>query len=214
MVAIDTSLLSHFLYARNVLYDFRTNQPIDDADRKLEHLLTELDEVGEDVVIPAPTIAEALIAADNISETLAKLRSYARLQIKPFGEKAAVEYAVRVKAAIQKGDKKDGVDADWKTVSFDRQIVTVAAVEGASRIYSTDRDVHRHAELFGLEPCHLNDIVVPAKQMEMLCEDESKRDDQQRASADPPELRGGSDGSPEGEAATEGTEAEEGQGDG
>jgi predicted nucleic acid-binding protein len=172
MIALDTNLLSHLLYERNELSDCRTNEPIPDAKDRVEYLIQGLDDSAESILLPSPVVAECLVAASNIEETLQFLKGFSRLEVKPFGEKAAIEYAIRVKRAQAGGDKRDGVKAEWKKVTIDRQVVAIAIAEGASAIYSNDEDIHKHATMFGIESRHIADIELPPGQSELEFEPE------------------------------------------
>jgi hypothetical protein len=46
-------------------------------------------------------------------------------------------------------------------VKFDRQIIAIAKVEGAERIYSNDADIHRFGRAEGLEVIRLQDLASP-----------------------------------------------------
>ena len=46
-------------------------------------------------------------------------------------------------------------------MKFDRQIVAIAKVEGAERIYSNDGDIARYAKAEGLEVIRLQDLPDP-----------------------------------------------------
>jgi predicted nucleic acid-binding protein len=64
----------------------------------------------------------------------------------PFDTRAAIELAVMTRNAIDQGDKRGGVDAPWNKVKFDRQIVAIAKVAGATTIYSDDLQLRTFAE--------------------------------------------------------------------
>jgi len=62
---------------------------------------------------------------------------------KPFGVRAAVETAERLAAAIKAGDKREGEKAQpWEKLKFDRQIIAISLVEGATAIYSNTTKRH------------------------------------------------------------------------
>jgi hypothetical protein len=46
-------------------------------------------------------------------------------------------------------------------VKFDRQIVAIARVEGAERIYSNDDDIKRFGASDGIEVIMLDDLELP-----------------------------------------------------
>lgn len=65
---------------------------------------------------------------------------------------------MRTKTAKTSGDKRDGIEAPWQKVKYDRQIVAVAKTERAAVIYSTDKHIHEHAKLWGIRVMHLADL--------------------------------------------------------
>lgn len=50
---------------------------------------------------------------------------------------------------------------NWSKVKFDRQIVAIARVEGAERIYSNDDDIKRLGASDGIEVMMLDDLELP-----------------------------------------------------
>ena len=82
------------------------------------------------------------------------------MRIAPFGERAAIEAAARHREAIRTGDKKEGMES-WPKVKFDRQIVAIAQVEGAERIYSNDEDIYRFGRGEGLQVIRLEELEPP-----------------------------------------------------
>jgi hypothetical protein len=66
------------------------------------------------------------------------------------------------------GSKKEG-SADWSKVKFDRQIVAIAKVEGAERIYSNDNDIRRFGASDGIEVIMLDDLeLAPAEEPDLF----------------------------------------------
>lgn len=115
-----------------------------DIDVRHDFLLRTLDKAREKVIIPTPALSEVLIGAgDAAPKYLELISSSSRFKIAPFGERAAVEAAAAHREAIRAGDKKEG-SPSWQKVKFDRQIVAIAKVEGATRIYSNDDDIRRY----------------------------------------------------------------------
>jgi hypothetical protein len=60
--------------------------------------------------------------------------------------------------ALKKGGNPDAPKAKIK---FDRQIVAIAAAEGASAIYSDDSDVINYAKEAGIQGYRLADLDLP-----------------------------------------------------
>jgi predicted nucleic acid-binding protein len=131
------------------------------VDAKLLHLIDTLDKQKDVVVIPTPTLSETLIGAgDAAPQYLEILSKTPRFRIASFGPRAAVEAAARHREALQAGDKREGSES-WAKVKFDRQIIAIAKVEGAERIYSNDADIHRFGKAEGLQVISFEDLVDP-----------------------------------------------------
>ncbi len=132
-----------------------------DIDSRISHLVATLDKQRAKIIIPTPALCEVLIgAADAAPAYLEILSRHARFKIAPFGERAAVEAAARHREAMGRGDKKEG-SANWSKVKFDRQIVAIAKVEGAERIYSNDGDIRRIGTGEGIEVIMLDGLALP-----------------------------------------------------
>jgi predicted nucleic acid-binding protein len=134
---------------------------IGQIDAKLRHLIATLDKQRDIVIVPTPALSETLIGAgDAAPQYLEILNKTSRFRIAPFGPRAAVEAAARHREALRAGDKKEGSES-WAKVKFDRQIIAIAKVEGAERIYSNDADIRRFGKAEGLEVIRLQDLPDP-----------------------------------------------------
>jgi predicted nucleic acid-binding protein len=132
------------------------------VDVRISHLVATLDKQKAKIVVPTPALSEVLIgAADAAPAYLEILSRHSRFRIAPFGERAAVEAAARHREAIGRGDKKEG-SSNWAKVKFDRQIVAIARIEGAERIYSNDDDIERLGKKDGIDVIRLDKLALPA----------------------------------------------------
>jgi predicted nucleic acid-binding protein len=132
-----------------------------DCDARLEWLFKSLEREKAKIVIPTPALSEVLIGAgDAAPQYLDILNKSSRFKIVAFGERAAVEAAAAHREAINAGNKKEGENS-WAKLKFDRQIVAIAKVEGADRIYSDDADILRISKRDGIEVISLNDLPLP-----------------------------------------------------
>ena len=85
--------------------------------------------------------------------------------VRPFDELAAIELAAMEIEARKTGDKRGAISQPWTKVKFDRQIVAIAKVNSATRIYSDDGDVRAFATKAGLEVVTSWELPLPpAKQ--------------------------------------------------
>lgn len=166
MWAIDANILSFIIYpASSAPPDFRTGLSIERSHERAEQILAEAELSGEIILIPSPAFSEALVmVAENIGPYLQAFSDSSRFSIGPFGTKAAVEVAIRTRAAKDSGNKRDRIIAPWPKVKYDRQIVAIAHAEGASAIYTTDLDIYKHGALWNIPVRHLADVVLPPKQ--------------------------------------------------
>jgi hypothetical protein len=119
-----------------------------------------LQQDGEIVLIPTPALSEVLAIVPDINACVQVLQSKGCFKIGNFGERAAVELALRLQAAIKDGDKFEGISAPWQKVKYDRQIIAICKVEGCSRIYSTDEHVHKHAARWKIPTLNLSDVKL------------------------------------------------------
>jgi predicted nucleic acid-binding protein len=174
MVGVDETVLSLMLHpAARPPKDPTTGRPVERVEDRIEKLLEDLDADGERIVIPTPALSEFLILAGKDAPAyLDKIRQSKTLIVKPFDEMAAIELAAIEHEARGKGDKRGGSSAPWTKVKFDRQIVAVAKVNGARRIYSDDEDIIKFAPKAGLEVVSTWNLSLPAaKQTKMFVEE-------------------------------------------
>ena len=130
------------------------------VDGKLTHLIETLDKQKDVVIIPTPALSETLIGAGDAAPAyLDILNKTPRFRIAAFGARAAVEAAERHRQALR-NDKKEGTDS-WAKLKFDRQIIAIAKVEGAERIYSNDADIQRFGKAEGLQVIRLDELPDP-----------------------------------------------------
>jgi hypothetical protein len=156
MVVFDASVL---------LFVFNENTPasVPRAAERVEYLIDRLSEAGETIVIPTPALSECLVHAGPAGpDYLTIINKQACFRVAPFDERAAVEAAARTWRARQRGQPKGGhPDIAKSKIKFDRQIVAIASVEGATTVYSDDSDVRGYAREAGMEALQLSDLPLP-----------------------------------------------------
>ena len=134
---------------------------VGDIDARLDFLVRSLDKTRTKIIVPTPALCEVLIGANDAApQYLDIINRSSRFKIVPFGTRAAVEAAAAHREALRAGDKKEG-SASWLKVKFDRQIVAIAKVEGATVIYSNDDDIRRFSARDGLEVIGLESLPRP-----------------------------------------------------
>lgn len=156
MVVFDASILLF-------LFDAGTPASVPRAKERVEHLIDRLTIAGEKIVIPTPALSECLVHAGSAGlEYLAILEKQSCFRIAGFDERAAIEAAIRIFDARQRRQRKGGNhDASRTKIKFDRQITAIAAVEGATAIYSDDGDIRGYAREAGIEAYQLSDLALP-----------------------------------------------------
>jgi predicted nucleic acid-binding protein len=156
VVVFDTSILLFVL-------DGDTPASVPRAKERVEYLIDQLSDAGEKIIIPTPALSECLVHAGRAGpEYLAIIAKRSCFKVTSFDERAAVEAAVRIFQARARGQRKGGnPDALKSKIKFDRQIVAVASVEGATAIYSDDNDVCVYAREAGMDSFRLSDLPLP-----------------------------------------------------
>lgn len=163
MVVFDaTSLL--LLLSTNVAppRDPTTNDPISDARERMDYLVQRLEKDRTKIIIPTPALSEILVRAGTAgADYLTEIAGSAAFRIADFDTRAAVEVAVMTREALEQGDKRDGGDGTWAKIKYDRQIIAIAKTEGATVIYSDDKNIHTFGVNQGLSVIRLAELPLP-----------------------------------------------------
>ena len=156
MVVFDASILLFFL-------NENTPSSVLHAKERVDFLISQLSDEGEKIIIPTPALSECLVHAGPAgSDYLAIIGKQSCFRIAPFDERAAIEAAIRTYDARMKGQPKGGDPAEPKAkIKFDRQIVAVGTVEGATAVYSDDGHVLKYAREAGMQAYGLADLPLP-----------------------------------------------------
>lgn len=156
MVVFDASILLF-------VFDENTPSSVPRAKERVEYLIDCLSQAGEKIVIPTPALSECLVYAGPAGpDYLTIISKQSCFRVASFDERAAVEAAVRTYQARQRGRPKGGAPEIAKAkIKFDRQIVAVATVEGATAVYSDDAHIVGYASEAGMEAYRLADLPLP-----------------------------------------------------
>jgi hypothetical protein len=143
MVVIDATTLLLMLRPDTPIPDGPNGIPIDRPKDRIDYLVQQLDKAKTKIIIPTPALSEALVRAGvpASQQIIDQLQRYSVFSIEPFDTRAAVEVATMSREAIAKGKKKGDSGGTWDKVKYDRQIVAIAKVHGATTIYSDDGDI-------------------------------------------------------------------------
>jgi predicted nucleic acid-binding protein len=206
MVVFDNSIFCLLLHP-----DAKPRAGVDRAKDRVQHLIDTLRNNKEVAIIPAPVLSEFLVfAGKDAPAYLVKIRENSSLRVEPFDERAAIELADLEIAARNRGDKHgSAIGTEWQKVKFDRQIVAIARVHGASVIYSDDPHIAAHGKDCGVQVLALADLDLPPAQQliieEVLGADEGAKNE--AIEPKPADVSGSGGGHPEGQAGAEGKEA-------
>ncbi len=157
------------------------------SNARVDHLVATIQKTGNRIIVPTPALSELLVRAGEAGPAYLEIITRSKFfRVAEFGERAAVEAAAIARDAINKGPKRGPTpEADWSKVKFDRQIIAIARVTGATTIYTNDDQLARHAKESGITAIRLDDLPEPPKipQIEMKLE--------------PPESKFGADEEPD-----------------
>jgi predicted nucleic acid-binding protein len=145
IVAFDTNVLVYFFDEQaKAPIDAATGASVSNCKDRLDFLIATLQRDNAKIVIPTPALGELLVKARGAAqEWLVILNKSRHFRIAGFDERAAIEFAATQAQRIASGQKNEG--ATRAKAKFDDQIIAIAAVEGATIIYSDDPDIKKLA---------------------------------------------------------------------
>lgn len=155
MVAFDTTFLT-------LMFIPEAKHSIPDARDRVNFLIADLNGRGEQIIVPTPALSEVLVRSGKArNQIIQELTKSPKFLVAPFDVRAALELSLMSDAAFASKDKKGGATGTWVKVKFDRQIVAIAKVFGASKIYSEDADVRAIGGREDIPVFGVADINVP-----------------------------------------------------
>ena len=162
ILAVDSSALALLVNPEATPpHDPDTGLLVERASERVRHFISGLS-ASDTLIIPTPVLAEALVRAeDGAPAVLEIISGLARVKVRAFGQRAAIETAFMTREAIAAGDKKAGAEAPWQKVKVDRQIIAVARVEGATRIYADDKGLISFARTLSMDVISTWDLPFP-----------------------------------------------------
>jgi len=138
-----------------------TGQPVSHCRQRIEALVDDLSRRNGTLLVPAPSLAEALCASNAIEAYFNDLQQYSAIEVAPFDARAAYELVRIIRAASANGDKRSGQAGHWQHVKMDRAIVAVAVSRSATVFYSDNRRQIAFANLAGLVVKSTWDLDLP-----------------------------------------------------
>ncbi|SDD52657.1 hypothetical protein SAMN05444678_11522 [Sphingomonas sp. YR710] len=162
IVVVDSTALSLLVNpAATPPSDPETGQPVTLARERVEHMIAGLGTNGT-LIIPTPVLAEVLVYAEvGAPGVLEQLNGLARVRLRSFDVRAAIETAMMTREAIQAGDKRGGSTDPWQKVKIDRQIIAIARTNNATRIYADDLGLISFARRLGMDAVSTWDLALP-----------------------------------------------------
>lgn len=162
ILAVDSSALAMLINPdSDPPNDPVTGLPVERARERVEHFIAGLS-AADTMVLPTPALAEALVRAGEAGPSiLLSISTTARIKVRAYGERAAVETAQMTREAIELGDKRSGSIEPWQKVKVDRQIIATARVENATQIYADDKGLVNFAKLLGMDVFSTWDLPLP-----------------------------------------------------
>lgn len=164
MVVFDATmlLLAFRLDKVNPPIDPTSGLPVEYVRERIDELIKVLDKAKVKIIIPAPALSEVLVRAGEDTQTLINIiQKRAVFRVEPFDALSAIEVAMMTRHAIEGGDKKGGMNCSWAKIKYDRQIVAIAKVHGATAIYSEDGDIHSYGEEAQMRVIRVADLPIP-----------------------------------------------------
>ena len=163
MVVIDATTLLLMLRPDTPVPGGPAGIKIDRPKERIDYLVQQLDKAKSKIVIPTPALSEALVRAGAAAtqQIVDHLQRYSVFAIEPFDTRAAIEVAAMTRDALASGKKRGASAATWAKVKYDRQIVAIAKVNGATTIYSDDGDMKTLARPSKIDVVSLADLPLP-----------------------------------------------------
>jgi hypothetical protein len=163
MVVIDSTFLLPMVRPGVLVPVGPDGAAVDRAQERMDFLVKGLERDGTKIIIPTPVLSEALVRAGaaGSQEIVERLNRSSMFRIEPFDTRAAIELAAMTRDALDRGRKR-GVSQDtWAKVKFDRQIVAIAKVCGATIIYSDDSGVKAFGEQTRIRVIRISELPLP-----------------------------------------------------
>lgn len=143
--------------------DPATGQPLQHAFERVAYLVKTLDKKRAKIIIPTPALSELLVYAGQAGpQYIAILNRSASIQIADFCQRSAVEAADLTADAIRRSGHMRGGSMETRAkIKFDRQIVAISKVHGASVIYSDDAGVSVEGARVNMGCIRSNELPLP-----------------------------------------------------
>jgi predicted nucleic acid-binding protein len=169
MVVIDATTLLLMLRPGTPVPSGPNGLPIDRPKDRIDYLVQQLNSAKTKIIIPTPALSEALVRAGAAAsqQIIEYLQRYSVFSVEPFDTRAAVEVATMSREALAKGNKRGDTGGTYAKVKYDRQIVAIAKVHGATAIYSDDGDIKTLGGRAKIDVISLADLSLPPEKAQL-----------------------------------------------
>jgi hypothetical protein len=163
MVVIDATNLLLMLRPDTPVPAGTSGVPLDRPRERIEYLVQQLDKAKTKIIIPTPALSEALVRAGAVAtqQIVEQLQKSSVFTIESFDTRAAIEVAAMSREALDSGKKRGKSTSPWAKVKYDRQIVAIAKVNGATTIYSDDGDIKTLGKQAKISVISLAELSLP-----------------------------------------------------
>jgi hypothetical protein len=178
MVVIDATMLLLLLRPGTKAPTDAQGVPIEKCKERIEFLIQKLQREKSKIIIPTPALSETLVraGAEASLQIVEYINKYAVFRIEAFDTRAAIELAAMSREAMGRKGKRGGSTAVWAKVKFDRQIVAIAKVCGATEIYSDDGDIKTLAKQANITVIGVSDLPLPEEDRQFRLDLEGHKD--------------------------------------
>ncbi|MDP2732092.1 MAG: hypothetical protein Q8O63_03120 [Hoeflea sp.] len=165
MVVIDATTLMLLLQPDARKPSGPNGVEIDRPVERIQFLVERLGKARTKIIIPTPALSEVLVRLDagEAQSLVEKINGMAVFRVESFDERAAIEVAIMTRNSVDGGikPKQRDMNSTWAKLKYDRQIVAIALVTGATTIYSDDKGVAAIARRAKLKVIGLGDLELP-----------------------------------------------------
>lgn len=155
MIVVDTNFLI-------LLIDPDSTQNVNRDSDRVRHFIDTLSASREEVLIPAPSLAELVAGrvqrVEEIVETVRKLKIFSLQALDPV---IAIETGERIAASMETVPI-DQRPAGWKVaMKYDAMIAATAIVRGARALYTTDHGFEKYLKGTSVEVLLVKQLPLP-----------------------------------------------------
>lgn len=163
MVVIDATMLLLLLRPGTKPPTNAEGVPVEKCKERIEFLVQKLQREKAKIIIPTPALSETLVRAGTEAslQIVEYINKYAIFRIEAFDTRAAIELAAISREAMGRKGKRGGSTSVWAKIKFDRQIIAIAKVCGATEIYSDDGDIETLAKQANMTVIGVGDLPLP-----------------------------------------------------